>query len=122
MASWHPRADGSLLPTRIGEYLLASYRTLKPRPGIAECFSRLRAAGFTIWALTAGDTARVAGYLADGGLEFPSENFVSCDTIGIGKPAPESYKYLLDRFDKEGLEAWFAAAHMWDAAAARRSG
>ena len=104
------------------DYLLASYRALKPRPGIAECFSKLRAAGFTVWALTAGDTARVSGYLASGGVRLPSDNFVSCDTIGIGKPAAESYRYLLDRFTEDGLEAWFAAAHMWDAAAARRSG
>lgn len=104
------------------EYLLESYKTLKPRPGISECFANLRKAGFTVWALTAGDTPRVAGYLAQGGVEMPAHNFVSCDTIGIGKPAPESYQYILDKFDKNGLEAWFAAAHMWDAAAARRSG
>ncbi|PYI08728.1 2-haloalkanoic acid dehalogenase [Aspergillus sclerotiicarbonarius CBS 121057] len=104
------------------EYLLAAYRTLKPRPGLAECFSQLREAGFTVWALTSGDTPRVAGYLAQGGVEFPAENFVSCDTIGVGKPAPSAYQYLLDQFDKDGLVAWFAAAHMWDAAAAKRCG
>ncbi|KAJ5642863.1 2-haloalkanoic acid dehalogenase [Penicillium longicatenatum] len=104
------------------ECLLASYRALEPRPGIAECFSRLRAAGFTVWALTAGDTPRVAGYLAKGGVEMPADNFVSCDTIGIGKPDPSSYQYILDKFNPEGLETWFAAAHMWDAAAARRRG
>uniref|UniRef100_A0A093VDD0 (S)-2-haloacid dehalogenase 1 n=1 Tax=Talaromyces marneffei PM1 TaxID=1077442 RepID=A0A093VDD0_TALMA len=102
------------------------YRTLwqaaQPRPGIHECFSRLRAAGFTVWALTAGDTARVAGYLARGGVEMPENNFVSCDTIKIGKPAPESYQYILDKFEKEGRAAWFAAAHMWDAAVAKRTG
>ncbi|OJJ68887.1 hypothetical protein ASPBRDRAFT_658073 [Aspergillus brasiliensis CBS 101740] len=84
------------------EYLLASYRKLETRPGISECFEKLRAAGFT------------------GGVNFPEENFVSCDTIGVGKPAPESYRYLLDKF--EGEVAWFAAAHMWDAAAAKRCG
>ncbi|KAJ5108315.1 2-haloalkanoic acid dehalogenase [Penicillium angulare] len=104
------------------EFLLASYRTLKPRLGIAECFSRLRAAGFTVWALTAGDTPRVAGYLAEGGVDLPADNFVSCDTIGIGKPEPSAYQYILKKFDPEGLETWFAAAHMWDAAAARRCG
>ncbi|QGA16121.1 hypothetical protein EYB26_003788 [Talaromyces marneffei] len=104
------------------EFLLNSYRELKPRPGIHECFSRLRAAGFTVWALTAGDTARVAGYLARGGVEMPENNFVSCDTIKIGKPAPESYQYILDKFEKEGRAAWFAAAHMWDAAVAKRTG
>ncbi|PWY78930.1 hypothetical protein BO83DRAFT_386612 [Aspergillus eucalypticola CBS 122712] len=78
------------------EYLLASYRE----------FKSLRNAGFTVWALTSGDTSRVAGYLAEGGVMFPEENFVSCDTIGVGG----------------GSVAWFAAAHMWDAAAAKRCG
>jgi 2-haloacid dehalogenase len=108
------------------EFLLASYRTLKPRAGLLECFSRLRQAGFTVWALTSGDTQRVAGYLSSGGVDLPSENFVSCDSIGVGKPAPGSYKHILDRFHKgdeeQHLEAWFAAAHMWDVAGARHCG
>ena len=104
------------------EFLLSSYRGLKPREGLAECFSKLRNAGFTVWALTAGDTARVSNYLKQGQIEMPPENFLSCDDIGIGKPAPESYQYIWNKFDKKDLEAWFAAAHMWDTAAARRSG
>ncbi|RAK94380.1 HAD-like protein [Aspergillus costaricaensis CBS 115574] len=104
------------------EYLLTSYRGLKIRPGLAECFEKLRNAGFTVWALTSGDTSRVAGYLAEGGVKFPENNFVSCDTIGVGKPAPESYRYLLEKFEGEGSVSWFAAAHMWDAAAAKRCG
>ena len=32
------------------EFLWNSYRELKPRPGLHECFSRLRAAGFIVWA------------------------------------------------------------------------
>lgn len=104
------------------EFLLASYRALKPRPGVAECFSKLEGAGFKVWCLTAGDVERVAGYLAKGGVEFPAENFVSCDEIGVGKPQPRSYQYILDRFPKEGCEMWFAAGHMWDAAGARQCG
>ncbi|KAK5022746.1 hypothetical protein LTS07_009723 [Exophiala sideris] len=104
------------------EFLLASYRKLKPRPGLAECFDRLRRGGFSVWALTAGDTSRVAGYLKEGGVDFPSDHFVSCDTIGVGKPAPAAYQYILDKFDKENRETWFAAAHMWDSAAARPLG
>ncbi|KAK6076865.1 putative 2-haloalkanoic acid dehalogenase [Seiridium cupressi] len=104
------------------EFLLASYRTLKPRPGLAQCFSKLREAGFKVWALTSGDVERVSGYLASGGIDFPSENFVSCDSIGVGKPAPACYQHLLDKFPAGDRDAWFAAAHMWDAAAARRTG
>lgn len=104
------------------EFLLSAYRTLKPREDLLECFSKLSEAGFTVWALTAGDIERVSGYLSAGGVDLPSENFVSCDTIGVGKPAPESYQYILDKLPAEDLEAWFAASHMWDAAGAKRSG
>lgn len=104
------------------EFLLQSYRSLRPRPGIAECWEKLRGAGFKVWCLTAGDTARVGGYLKAGGIDMPEENFVSCDTIGVGKPEPSSYKYLLDKFDQKDLEVWFAAAHMWDVAGAKNVG
>jgi 2-haloacid dehalogenase len=104
------------------EFLLAAYRSLKARPGLATCFSKLREAGFKVWCFTSGDTERVSGYLAAGGVDFPSDNFVSCDTFRISKPAPTAYQYILDKFPTENREVWFAAAHMWDAAAARRNG
>lgn len=104
------------------EFVLDAYRNLKARPGVAECFETLRRDGFTVWCLTAGDTGRVGGYLKAAGVDFPEENFVSCDSIGVGKPSPEAYKFILDKFPKEGREAWFAAAHMWDTTAARPCG
>jgi 2-haloacid dehalogenase len=91
------------------QYLVEAYfNKLNPRPGIHECWQKLRDAGFTIWALTSGDAARVQGYLASGGIHLPDENFITCDTIGVSKPAPEVYKYVLDKFDKSG-QTWFAA-------------
>ncbi|KAK4544296.1 hypothetical protein LTR36_004506 [Oleoguttula mirabilis] len=103
------------------EFVVASYRRLKARPGIHECMSLLREAGFTIWALTSGDAERVQGYLSSNGIELASENFVTCDSIGVSKPAPEVYKHVLDKF--AGAEqTWFAAAHMWDASAAKHYG
>lgn len=104
------------------EFVLDAYRNLKARPGVAECFDRLRRGGFTVWCLTAGDTGRVGGYLKAAGVDFPEPNFVSCDNIGVGKPSPEAYKFILDKFPEQGREAWFAAAHMWDTTAARPCG
>ena len=102
------------------EFILSQFLELKARPGAKECFEMLRKAGFTCWAFTAGDSARVQGYFKKNGIELPEENFMTCDTLGIGKPAPESYQPLLKDF--EGEEAWFAAAHMWDVSAAKRTG
>ncbi|KAK8066212.1 (S)-2-haloacid dehalogenase 4A [Apiospora hydei] len=104
------------------DFLLGAYAQLRTRPGVEQCFRTLRQAGYTVWALTSGDVARVSGYLRDGGVEILPENFVSCDSIGVGKPAPAVYEHVLEQFPAEGLDAWFAAGHMWDASAARRTG
>lgn len=43
------------------EYISQEYTKLQPRPGLKECFEKLRGAGFTVKALTAGDRRRVLG-------------------------------------------------------------
>ncbi|KAI6379393.1 hypothetical protein MCOR25_001981 [Pyricularia grisea] len=101
-------------------FVMAKYQDLEARPGIAACFEALRRDGFTVWAFTTGDKARVSGYFRKNGIDLPEENFKSCDSINVGKPAREAYKSLLDQF--AGEEAWFAAAHMWDVSAARENG
>lgn len=101
-------------------YILEQFMKLDARPGVAECFQILRDAGFTCWAFTAGDTKRVSGYFTRNGIDMPAENFLSCDSLGIGKPAPESYQPLLKQFGAD--ESWFAAAHMWDVSAAKSTG
>ncbi|PCG97433.1 Hypothetical protein PENO1_005900 [Penicillium occitanis (nom. inval.)] len=100
---------------------IAGYSLLELRPGAAECLEILRAGGFTVWALTTGDPTRVLGYFANGGIEFPRENFITCDTSGIVKPALASYKPALEKF-ADGDQKWFAAAHMWDVSAAVKAG
>jgi len=102
------------------ECVLEGWRHLGPRPGLGEAFAKLRAAGFTVWCFTTGDLKRVGGYFKDAGVDMPMENFLSCDTLGVSKPAPEAYAFMLDQF--KGQEAWFAAAHSWDASAARHCG
>ena len=97
------------------------YSELALRPELAACFEKLRAANFTVWCLTTGDVTRVREYFVRGGVDMPKENFISCDTKGIAKPALESYRPALDQFANED-EKWFAAAHMWDVSAAKRAG
>ncbi|KAL1875592.1 hypothetical protein Plec18167_005528 [Paecilomyces lecythidis] len=103
------------------EYIMSEYQYLEMRPGAAECVSKLRDAGFTVWAFTAGDLRRVGGYFAHANIEMPAENLLSCDSTGVGKPAIAAYKPLLQQLKKDG-EVWFAAAHMWDVSAAGRAG
>lgn len=104
------------------EYIVSAYSSrLTARPGILECFRRLREAGFTIWALTSGDAERVREYLARNEIPIAEENFIACEDIGKTKPAPEVYCYVRERLE-DAEEMWFAACHMWDAAAAKHNG
>ncbi|KAH8900450.1 DAO-domain-containing protein [Thozetella sp. PMI_491] len=103
-------------------YIMAEWHKLKPRPGAAECISKLRDAGFTVWCFTAGDIKRVGGYFAQAGVDMPAENLLSCDTAGVAKPQPEAYAPVLKKLSADGKTPWFAAAHMWDVSTARTVG
>lgn len=104
------------------EYIMSEYLHLEMRPGAAECIAKFRDAGFTVWAFTAGDLKRVGGYFSQAGIALPEEHLLSCDSSGIGKPDPAAYRPLLEKFRRDGSQPWFAAAHMWDVSAARRTG
>ena len=99
----------------------AGYAALELRPGAKECIKILRTAGFDVWCLTTADLARVQGYFTRGGVEMPAECFVSCDQHGVAKPALAAYEPVLEKCKAIG-EAWFAAGHMWDVAAAKKVG
>ncbi|XHG03925.1 hypothetical protein AWENTII_007210 [Aspergillus wentii] len=103
------------------KYMINGYQHLTMRPGAVECIAKLRDAGFTVWALTAADLASVAGIFQQAGVELPSENLISCDTNGVGKPDPLAYKPLFDQLSQQG-RPWFAAAHAWDVTGARKAG
>ncbi|PYH98148.1 2-haloalkanoic acid dehalogenase [Aspergillus ellipticus CBS 707.79] len=96
------------------------YSKLELRAGTRECFARFREAGFTVWCLTTGDVQRVRGYFERAGVDMPLQNFLSCDTAGVAKPALAAYQPALERLG-DG-EKWFAAAHLWDVAAATKVG
>jgi 2-haloacid dehalogenase len=102
------------------DYILQGYSNLTVRPGVDECFRKLRDNGFTVWCLTAGDTQRVHGYLTRGKIDMPVTNFISCDSSGVGKPDLQAYRPLLETFGDD--QKWFAAAHMWDVSAAKMAG
>ncbi|KAH7141784.1 haloacid dehalogenase-like hydrolase [Dactylonectria macrodidyma] len=100
-------------------YLVQEWKKLVLREGAAECISKLREAGFTVWCFTAGDIAPVRGYFSRGGVEMPVESLLSCDSAGLAKPTLEAYEPILKRLSADGSKPWFAAAHLWDASTAK---
>ena len=103
--------------------ILKGYAVMEMRPGAKECISKLRDAGFTVWGLTTGDWRTVHGYFKRSGIDMPEENLKACDDIQIAKPDPESYKPLLQQLSANASgNTWFAASHLWDCSAAKRTG
>lgn len=74
-----------------------------------------------MWCFTTGDMQRVKGYFERAGVEMPLENTVTCDDAGVAKPTLPAYESVYKRFGTDDLK-WFAAAHLWDVAAATKVG
>lgn len=104
------------------EFLTQEWLKLKCRPELPALWKLLRDNGFTIWCLTDGDKERVKGYFKNSNVEMPDENIISCDSLGVGKPTPQVYTYMIQKLPNQGKDSWFAAAHMWDCCAAKESG
>jgi 2-haloacid dehalogenase len=103
-------------------YIMDAYKQLKMRPGAKECIQKLRDAGFTLWAFTMADPVNIKSYFKEAEIEWPAENVLCCDTDAVCKPDREAYRPLLKKLSSSGGQPWFAAAHMWDSSAAKRTG
>lgn len=98
------------------DFLVASYRKLRPRPGMPEMFQNLREAGFKVYCCTDASPDRVKGYFDQAGVDMPAEMILSADEVGVGKPEAPVYKMAREKVgaDLEGAVTVFAAAHAWD--------
>lgn len=103
------------------EQCIDGYSSLELRPDCKEAFEYLRENGFTVWCFTTGDIQRVKGYFERAGVEMPLGNIVTCDEAGVAKPALPAYESVYKRFGVGDVK-WFAAAHLWDVAAATKVG
>jgi 2-haloacid dehalogenase len=103
------------------EQCVKGYSELQLRAGCREAFQVLRDNGFTVWCFTSGDVKRVKGYFDRAGVHMPVKNIVSCDGIGVAKPALPAYQHVWNRLGADDVK-WFAAAHMWDVTAATKVG
>lgn len=100
---------------------IEGYSALQLRHDCRKAFDLLRQNGFTVWCFTTGDIQRVKGYFDRAGMDMPVENFISCDTVGVAKPALAAYQYVWSKLGVNDIK-WFAAAHLWDVAAATKVG
>lgn len=109
-----------------------------PRPGLAEMFADLRAAGVDIYCATDCDAESVTAYFAKAGILMPASafpsvivdcgpnhpssdspssslagNVMSADHVSAAKPQPALYHHALHKIGLPKEEVVFAAAHAW---------
>lgn len=103
------------------EACIQGYSSLVLRPDCEAAFQKLRDNGFTVWCFTTGDIQRVKGYFDRASVHMPADSVISCDSVGVAKPALAAYEHVWRHLGSEG-DKWFAAAHMWDVSAATKAG
>lgn len=79
------------------EYILAEYKELRPREGLAEMIDILRKGGFEVYCCTDANVDRVKGYFDRAGIEMPTERILSADEVGVGKPEAAVYKFAMEK-------------------------
>ncbi|KAF1911724.1 putative 2-haloalkanoic acid dehalogenase [Ampelomyces quisqualis] len=98
-----------------------AYSELDVRDDVNLAFDWLRNHGWRVWCFTSSSPQRVTGYFERAGIDMPVANIISCDTLGLAKPALSAYQAVWNMLP-DGDEKWFAAAHMWDVSAAKKVG
>jgi 2-haloacid dehalogenase len=89
---------------------------------VAPALEQLRAAGFRTAALSNNPLPVLREQLEHAGLTALFDEVMSVDEAGALKPAPEVYRYAIDRLQVAPTATWMVAAHGWDIAGAMRTG
>lgn len=92
----------------------ARMKVLPARPGALEAFRTLHERGIRIFALTNGSHASTTKLLDDNGLLGMVEQVISTDEIGLPKPQPQVYRYLLEKAGQPAAQTALVATHGWD--------
>ncbi len=92
----------------------AGMKTLPAQPGASEALRALRERDVRIFALSNGSQESTSELLKKNGLLDLVEEVVSTDQIGLPKPRPEVYGFLLERARAHPAETALVATHGWD--------
>lgn len=100
----------------------ALMRRLPAHSEVGEAIERLRSAGFGVVALTNSVLAIAEDQLANAGLRPLFDAVYSADQVRRLKPAPQSYRHVVDTHQLVPADAVLIAAHDWDVAGAAAAG
>jgi 2-haloacid dehalogenase len=94
--------------------VLAGFDEVEPHPDVAAGLTSLRRAGIPAVALTNGSRELTHAFLDQGGLSDLIADVHDVGEVGRWKPAPEPYRFVLERRSVPPAAAAMVAAHPWD--------
>jgi len=84
--------------------------------------SRLREAGMDLWVFSNGSRAGLDRILAQHQLEDYFSGVVSCEEVGVYKPAPATYRRAADRIGRPLDQVWLVSGNPFDCAGGSLAG
>ncbi|OLT22120.1 haloacid dehalogenase, type II [Ornithinimicrobium sp. CNJ-824] len=104
------------------DHVLRGFAEVPAFPDAAPALSRLSEAGVPVGCLTVGDPDNTRSFLAGADLERYVDQVVTCDVVGVWKPAPQVYRYAAEALDCELGRMALVAVHAWDCHGAKKAG
>ena len=102
--------------------LMSIYRVLPAFADVKEGLSRLKAAGFRLYAFSNGSADAVETLLVAAGIRDLFLGIVSVDEIKSFKPNPAVYNYLLRKTGASADSAWLISSNSFDVIGAISAG
>jgi 2-haloacid dehalogenase len=104
------------------EEIVDAMRRLPPHPEVPAALDRLRAAAFTMAALTNSPLDVAQDQLRNAGIADRFDAILSADQVRALKPKPEPYELVARTFSVPMSEVRLVAAHAWDVTGALAAG
>jgi 2-haloacid dehalogenase len=103
-------------------HVLEGFAKVPAFPDALPALRKLSEAEVTIGCLTVGDPDNTRSILDGAGLETYVDHVVTCDVVGVWKPAPDVYHYTAKALSCDLDRMALVAVHAWDCHGAKRAG
>lgn len=102
--------------------LLSKIKTLPPHGDVIEGLTQLKELEIPMVALTNGSLDAANAQMKFSGLAEFMERIFSVEEVGLYKPHPSPYLYVLKEMNLSAKDAMMIACHPWDLLGAKRAG
>jgi 2-haloacid dehalogenase len=89
---------------------------------VNDALRRLRAAGMDLWVFSNGTRAGLDRILSQHELEGYFNGVISCEEVGVYKPAPATYRHAADRIGLPLDQIWLVSGNPFDCAGGSLAG